>query len=295
MNDIYVTGDTHGNNIQRFSYKRHPDLRQMDETDVVVICGDTGLGWTGADRTWKYQLDYLESKRANFVLVRGNHDNYDAWMQNSVPAAGNESVKYHLGTLRNPVYGDKIYDSVFLVPDAAIVYLCGFESLIISGAQSHDALNLVYPHEKGRIKYFRNNHMFYRIVGHSWWPQENINTLYADSLLKDCGLQNIYVHRHQIAYDGKRFGTFDFIFTHDCPSKMLDWFTPYDAGRLKPTSNELYLQDLCRNLSYNMWFHGHMHINRKYPVDDVVCLYQDIMKITENGKLNEHYQLYERV
>lgn len=295
MRDIYVTGDTHGDNVRRFSYKIHPDLRRLDTTDVVVICGDTGLGWTGTGREWKYQLDYLESKRANFVLVRGNHDNYDAWIRGSVVATGNESVKYNIGTLRNPVYGDKIYKRVFLVPDAAIVDLCGFESLIISGAQSHDAWNLVYPYEKSRIKHFRKNRMFYRVVGRSWWPEENINTLYADSLLKSYGLHNFQVHRAKNAYYTKRFGTFDYIFTHDCPSAMLDWFTPVEVGRLKPTVNELYLQNLCRNLSYDMWFHGHMHINRKYPDCDVVCLYQDIMKIAENGKKNKHYQLYERV
>lgn len=40
---LYITGDTHGENISRFSYRWYPELRSLTEKDVVIILGDTAL------------------------------------------------------------------------------------------------------------------------------------------------------------------------------------------------------------------------------------------------------------
>lgn len=292
---IFVTGDTHGVNIERFSYKNMLDkgetLRGTTVSDVMVVCGDTGIGWRGADREFKYQLDYLESKHMTFLLVRGNHDNYDCWWRDSVPTRGNGAVKLVSGTLCNPKYGDKIYQNVFLVPDAAILRVCGFRVLVISGAESHDAQNLVYPHEKGRIKGFRKSYRHYRVVGKSWWPQEPVNDKYAASMLAD------------LMKDGAWYGSgtfkFDFIFTHDCPASMLESgeFIAYSGmPRMYATQSETFLEKVRNDSEFTYWFHGHMHVEPIFTYNSggmygnvysrrggaaCICLYHEVYQITE--------------
>ena len=71
---------------------------------------DIGLGWFGADKEYKYLLDFLAAKPFKIVLVRGNHDHTGVIRNHSVPSTGNrDTVKLITGTLCNPVYGDKIY------------------------------------------------------------------------------------------------------------------------------------------------------------------------------------------
>ena len=128
---VFVTADAHGNIIDKLGYRRNPEVRQLTEDDVLVICGDIGLGWFGADKEYKYILDFLAAKPFKVVLVRGNHDNTDVIRNHSVPSTGNrDTVKLITGTLCNPVYGDKIYDSIFWVPDSAVLNLCGHRSLV---------------------------------------------------------------------------------------------------------------------------------------------------------------------
>lgn len=42
---IYCTGDTHGQIIDRFSYKHHPELRDLTDKDYMFIAGDFGAIW----------------------------------------------------------------------------------------------------------------------------------------------------------------------------------------------------------------------------------------------------------
>lgn len=59
---IYLTGDLHGNIIDRFSYKRHPELRQLTNKDTVIVLGDVGLGFRGYEEEDIYQLNWLNQK-----------------------------------------------------------------------------------------------------------------------------------------------------------------------------------------------------------------------------------------
>lgn len=294
---LYVKGDLHGNIIDALSYGRNPEVRQLTEDDILVVCGDIGIMWPGHEKEGKYQLDWLNDKPFKTLCVRGNHDPTPFW-RNSVPSTGNrDTVKLITGTLCNPVYGDKIYDSVFWVPDSVVLNLCGHRSLVISGASSHDIWNLVSPHEKERIKRLKHNHQFYRVIGKSWWPDENINIPYAFSLLNDyfrtTDTYHAYVEDLPFAGDGKkRVGYFDYVFTHDCPAFMCDVYArPGDLGRLRPTDNQDFLELIKDHINYRYFIHGHMHTFKRYAVieDDygkheVVCLYKDIFKLPDNPR-----------
>lgn len=289
---VYCKGDLHGCIIEAFSYRRNPELRELTKDDVLIICGDIGLGFTGADKTYKYILDFLAAKPFKVVLVRGNHDHTGVIRNCSIPSTGNrDTVKLITGTLCNPVYGDKIYDSIFWVSDSAILDLCGHRSLIISGASSQDVWHLVSPHEKERIKRLKQNRIFYRTIGKSWWPDEGINIPYIHSLLneylRDCN--NRFVDLNSAFRDKRqiRYGDFDYIFTHDCPAFMTEIYSPH-GPRLKPTINELLLENIRKCINYRWFVHGHMHTFKQYASDkdeygqhDVVCLYKELMKLPD--------------
>lgn len=294
---LYISGDMHGQVLDKLSYARNPELRQLTSEDVLIICGDIGIMWPGHEKEGKYQLDWLNDKPFKTLCVRGNHDPTPFW-RSGVPSTGNrDTVKLITGTLCNPVYGDKIYDSIFWVSDSAVLNLCGHRSLVISGASSHDIWNLVSPHEKERIKRLKHEHQFYRVIGKSWWPDENINVPYAFSLLNDyfrtTGTYHAYVENLPFVGDGKkRVGYFDYVFTHDCPAFMCDVFArPGDLGRLRPTDNEDFLELIKDHINYRYFIHGHMHTFMRYAVteDDygkheVVCLYKDIFKLPDNPR-----------
>ena len=278
---IYTTADVHGNIIEKFSYSRNPALRCLTEDDVVVVCGDIGLGFNGPDKEYEYVLDWLSNRPETYIFLKGNHDNTDIIRTHSLPSAGNELVKCVSGTLSNPFYGDKIISNVFWVPNAAILDICGTRTLCIAGAKSHDIDNLVYPNpkEKKRIKHYRAKGHFYRTVGVDWWPDEDINIPYVKSLLWD----------YKEMYGDLKV---QYIFTHDCPSTFND-IAPLGGPRLIPTEGEKFLEIVRQKVPHKFFIHGHMHGFCFYgpQKDEVfgehkcVCLYKEIFKLdTDNDE-----------
>lgn len=285
---LFVKGDLHGNIIEALSYNHNPDLRQLTADDVLVVCGDIGLGWTGADKTYKYILDFLAAKPYQIVFVRGNHDHIGVIRNCSKPTEGNgRTVELIGGTFSNPVYNDKVYENVYWVSDSAIVRICGHKSLLISGASSHDVWNLVMPYEKERKRHLRRNHQFFREVGISWWSDEGINIPYLYSLLKYyCNIQEWQLWNNKDEW----IGDFEFIFSHDCPGEMCSLYAR-DVYRMKPTVNEIVLERLRTHLNYRFWVHGHMHTFRHYGIEEhedgrtksCVCLYKEIFKLPDES------------
>lgn len=290
---LYISGDMHGQVLDKLSYTRNPELRQLTSEDVLIICGDIGIMWPGHEKEGKYQLDWLNDKPFKTLCVRGNHDPTPFW-RSGVHSAGNrDTVRLISGTLCNPCYGDKIYKNVYWVPDAAILDLCGERSLVISGAASHDIDNLVSTGEKNRIKRLKSSHKFYRVIGESWWPDEGINIPYAFSLINDY-LSNEF-HRpcfeNAPYYEGKRYGTFKYVFTHDCPEFMCHIYArPGYPGRLRPTVNEEFLEIVREHINYRWFIHGHMHTFLRYAVEEdsygqheCICLYKELFKLPQDG------------
>ena len=72
---VYVTGDTHGDWMNRLKTDSFPEQKEMTKDDYVIICGDFGL-WDNSNRE-KYNLDWLEDKPFTTLFVSGNHENYD--------------------------------------------------------------------------------------------------------------------------------------------------------------------------------------------------------------------------
>ena len=67
MNELYITGDCHGD-FQRFTTRNFPQLKGMDRDDCVILAGDFGGVW-GGEQTDRHKLDWLEAKPFTTLFV----------------------------------------------------------------------------------------------------------------------------------------------------------------------------------------------------------------------------------
>lgn len=69
---IYITGDMHGA-VERLYDKQWLKLKRGD---ILLICGDFGYLWNGAEQEREY-IDYLSSRKFTVAFIDGTHDNMD--------------------------------------------------------------------------------------------------------------------------------------------------------------------------------------------------------------------------
>lgn len=262
--------DIHGNVIERFSYKKSPELRQLDDTDVVVVCGDIGIMWPGYEKEAKYVLNWLTTKPYSIIFIRGNHD-VEPWWESCPASNGNTSITLLDGDLRIAAINGKTYDNVYLVTSSAILSICEKKCLCIGGAESTDAYNLFYPHEKEKIKIAKSQGKWFRVIGKSWWPGEGINLAYLKALLSRSYF-NDFCHK------------FDYVFSHQSPAGYC--FSPhnYRKDRRVPNEEQRFLEDLRlrQSFSFKRWIHAHQHQVITWTKEDeapVSCVYFDFIDV----------------
>ena len=115
----------------------------------------------------------------------------------------------------------------------------------------------------------------YRTEGRSWWPKEEPTaeqTAYGLSQIEEYG------------------GTFDYVVTHDCPSRVLysclDKFGLYNSiDKLTPGRVGLYLEQVADLVSAKCWYFGHYHTDYSYDCETEAgnmrfrALYRDIVRV----------------
>lgn len=269
--NVFVTGDLHGEPIQRFSYGHNPWIKDtIQENDIVVCLGDCAtVDWPGLEKQCNYNLDWLNDKPWTTILLYGNHDNYDAIQKYPV-------VNMFDGYVR------RVRESVFAVDFPVILNLNENKCLLIPGAESHDVWNLFYPWDKRQIRDCRKREQWYRVVGESWWPQERINVNSCSCLLElengKCGIHD-----------------FDYVLSHDCPGYMHKiWKRKDSLSNAVPTEGEEFLTEIAKRISYKTWWHGHCHEEFfLYGIDkpDTACIYNGIYTIDSLSKYYNEYEL----
>lgn len=124
----------------------------------------------------------------------------------------------------------------------SILNINGKKALCIGGADSVD-------------KMFRTKHL-------SWWEDETIT---------DEDIEGITGH-------------YDYVFTHCCPYSV---FNPNRAFLCTLTninennaihSSEYILDKLINNITYDKWYFGHYHVNKKLD-DKHTCLFEDFEEL----------------
>ena len=279
MGRLFLTGDSHGLNLERFSYAHSPHLKKMyggfQEGDVAVILGDTALMWPGLEATTEYELDEMVRTKPGLsvVFMFGNHDNY-VWAK-SLP-----EVDAFGGRAKRVVVSCKTYENFYVVDKPTMMRLCGHSCLLVPGAQSHDIDALVLPGEDQLgLPYMR------RTIDDTWWPEEEIDIRVTLDLLD--------------TLDGP--ARFDLVLTHDCPAYFTEIASPHGGAgtRMNPTVGERFLQTLYRNLDFGYWFHGHMHYEF-FPYTDPIrtdftgpkccCIYHEIRRVHDWIYQMENYR-----
>lgn len=262
---LYLTGDTHGDIVERFSYRENPFLRELTKDDVVVVLGDVGLMWplenkTDTEKAADYIMRQLESKPFTIIFLFGNHDNYD--YAETLPeitwSCGPVSIED--GYVRPVVIGDKTYKNRYMVDSWTVADLSGYHCLLCAHADSHDIEHLYREDDIEGIAMAKRRGEWYRVAHESWWPQEKL----------DIDTVEPFIKKHEDEH-------FDAILTHDCPSLFCKEFG------LAATEQEEYFDSLRERLDFDVWVHGHMHKEWAYyqdkncnPERSLFCLYHYI-------------------
>lgn len=162
MNQTYITGDLHQSiDICKLAVHRFPIQKELDKSDVMIVCGDVGLVWDDSKED-KYWQKWLSKKSFTTFCCLGNHENYN--LINDYPIV--------------EVFGGKareIQPSIFYAISGEIYTINGKKMLFINGADSHDKE--------------------WRTEGKSWWPQEQITEAEIDN-----ALENLTAHNFQVDY-----------------------------------------------------------------------------------------------
>lgn len=122
---VYITGDTHGD-FSRFSARAFPAQRQMDRSDMVIVCGDFGGVWHDCPEE-RHRLDWLGEKPFTTCFVDGNHENFDRLESDEFPL-----VEFHGGSAR------RIRDGVYYLRRGYVFDFEGRSFFCMGGAASHD-------------------------------------------------------------------------------------------------------------------------------------------------------------
>lgn len=291
---LYVTGDCHGDVIEKFSKYRYLYPARFQEDDYVVILGDWGVVWNDEyKKDTICKLEWMAEKPWTWVCLLGNHDNWD-WAL-SLPKANTE-----IGPVRECVYNGMVYENIYIVADPAVLDICGEKCFCIPGAECHDGsglfidpqgnehsdlliyhpnknyFSLMNEYENAYTKTVNQKYIdfweepsFYRTLGENYWADEAIDVDSAGEILhylsdNDCHL--------------------DFVFSHDAPAIQLKNINIKLPSSYKEpiTEGELFLEKVRKELDFDCWFHGHLHWDRLQPKEDdrVVCLFGTLLNLS---------------
>lgn len=262
---IFVTGDTHGKVVERFSYKQNPALRQLTNEDILFILGDFGQPFGPETlKEAEYVFKFLDKKPWKTIIVGGNHDDYGFWQ--SCP-----KVKILNGNARQARLCGTTFN-IFFIDEISIFDIENFHILIIPGAESHDANILLDPKDpmfKHKRQFYKRHNEWFRVINQTWWPQEKID------------VQNNaeFIEHHMDEH-------FDFVFTHDAPALINSWFKrSSDLARRNSTAGQLFLEELRKTLDFDVWMHGHFHFDSIWPQEydeRLYCIYHNILQLTND-------------
>ena len=141
MSRIFITGDTHGTiDFKKLTMQHFSIQKELNKSDILIICGDSGLCWSGKDDD-KWLQQWYEDKNFTTLIVDGNHENH--MLISKLPIIEKFGGRVH-----------QISNSVFYAIRGEIYTINGKKILTFGGAESTDKQ--------------------YRVEGYSWWEQESI-------------------------------------------------------------------------------------------------------------------------
>lgn len=250
---VWVTGDTHGDWMNRLKMDSFPEQKEMSKDDYVIIAGDFGI-WDNSNRE-KYNLDWLEDKSFTTLFVSGNHENYD--ILDSLPV--------------EEWYGGKvnfIRPSVIHLMRGQIFNISGKSFFTFGGASSHDiSAGILEPDDPSfkekKKRLDKDPFALYRINHVSWWERELPNEEEMEE-----GLNNLKKQNYKV----------DYIITHSPYTSLLSQMDG-GSGLYERDRFTDYLQKIKQTIEYKQWIFGHMHENVNFYWERATCIYEQIIRI----------------
>lgn len=136
---IYITGDTHGMiDWEKLNTTEFPEQKSLSRDDYVIVLGDFGGIWDGADQD-RYILKTYSQRNFTTLFIDGNHENHD--LLDKYPVEEWKGGKIH-----------RISDNVIHLMRGQVFTIDGMKLFAMGGAESTD-------------KEFRRE-------GVSWWARE---------------------------------------------------------------------------------------------------------------------------
>lgn len=250
---VFITGDTHGEWMDRLDTGTFPEQKEMTKGDYVIILGDFGI-WDNS-RKENYSLDWLEDRPFTTLFVSGNHENYD--ILDSLPEAEWNGGKVNF-----------VRPSVIHLMRGQVFRIAGSSFFAFGGAASNDIKDGILEPDapdfkEKKLELDLELYALYRVNHVSWWERE-----LPDSGEMEEGLRNLHKQGDKV----------DYILTHTPYTSLLEKIDG-GAGIYKRNRLTDYLQGIRQTVEYGQWFFGHMHVNRAFPGERSTCLYEDIVRI----------------
>ena len=257
MNSIYCTGTTNGEILERFSFRRHSNLKRLDETDVVFVLGSLGLPYTIDTPLYKrnsestdYVASFLNNKPWTTIALCGDMDNFA--LIKAMPQIEKFGAKLRQLTLNNITY-----DHIYLIDAPALLQFETETVLAIPGSYEYRPFGqpIQFPKDPNEIK----KKVFNRIDNFQWLNTENDSIDQTSDILAD-------------------ISSATFILSQKLPISILYQINNLDSrGRMEYNIDidEIYLENIYNHFSYEFWFSGY------FPKD---CILNDKL-ITLNKKI----------
>ncbi|MGN0532516.1 MAG: metallophosphoesterase family protein [Eubacterium sp.] len=142
------------------------------------------------------------------------------------------------------------------------------------GGNAHKIAPNIFHLMRGEIFTFNNKTYFcmgggesddieMREEGVTWWKEEMPN---AEEMMN--GARNLKDYDYKV----------DYVITHEAPALAKDFIRLHSKHEIKLTPLNTYLQELMKNVEYNHWFFGSLHMD--LPISKkMTAVFEEIIKI----------------
>lgn len=244
MNQVYVTGDKHGN---AFEYRQLAEFANTccDKSDIIIIAGDAGLYY--GDMVQGQCKKILKRTPCKYFILRGNHDSRMREIVESNSEPWIEDIVFG-----NIAYYQKKYPNIIYANDVGGTYsINGKKIFMIAGAFSVDG-------------------EYRKLMNFPYEPKEQLTKEEQDFLCDKVSLEKIeYVISH----------TSPNIFEKYYKDLYMEGLNQNNIDK----SMEVFMDKIFKIVEPNLkyWYFGHFHDDRicgKYGV----MLYRKIVQLGES-------------
>lgn len=222
----FVTGDTHGQTLQRLQYlKKIENIKPPEETALIIL-GDAGFNFY-LNKSDQKNKKHCQDTGYIIYCVRGNHEERPGKIE------GMET--FYDDEVAGIVYREPQFPNIRYFIDGCEYKIGNYTALVLGGAYSVD-------------KFYRLEQAKNRKDGWSgWFEGEQLTEREMEIISNNIAGRN-----------------FDFVLSHTCPFQWMptDLFLPQLDQSTVDNSMEKWLEYIRDYIGWRFWLFGHFHDDR---------------------------------